>query len=108
MGAKYYTHIWEKFFPSILQALSMALESGQIVKGQMPKADFEAAGNRQRYSFTITYTDGNAPVKDGSAVCRDLQEVLGAHPLFVEFAKDKIIAIRLNNEFILFCSCKIA
>ena len=106
MGANYYTHIWESALPDIMQRLQTSFELKQIEDIQMPKDEFEAAGNRQRYSFTVTYNNGYAPPKAGSAVCRDLQGVLEAHRPFVEFAKDKTITFRLDTHFNFFIDCK--
>ena len=106
MGANYYTHIWENALPAIMQGLQTSFELKQTMGGQIPRDEFEAAGNRQRYSFTITYKNGYAPPKEGSAVCRDLQEVLEAHQPFVEFAKGKTINFRLDTHFNMFIDCK--
>ena len=106
MGANYYTHIWEIALPGIMQGLRTSFEDKQTVGGQMPKEEFEAAGNRQRYSFTVTYQNGYAPPKAGNAVCRDLQEVLAGHRPFFEFAKDKTINFRLDTHFNFFITCK--
>lgn len=106
MGANYYTHIWEGALHAIMQGLQTSFELKQTVGGQMPRDEFKAAGNRQRYSFTVTYNNGYAPSKAGSAVCRDLQEVLEAHRPFVEFAKDKTITFRLDTYFNFFIDCK--
>ena len=106
MGANYYTHIWEDALPAIMQGLQTSFELKQTVDGQMSRDKFEVAGNRQRYSFTVTYNSGYAPSKAGSAVCRDLQEVLEAHRPFVEFAKDKTITFRLDTHFNFFIDCK--
>lgn len=106
MGANYYTHIWKETLPAIMKGLQTSYDAKQPVGGQMAKDEFITAGNRQRYSFTVTYHNGDAPLIDGSTVCRDLQEVLGSHRPFSEFAKDKTITFRLDAHFHFFIDCK--
>lgn len=101
MGANLYTQIWKEAFPSIIKGLALSFEKGKEVVGQMPKEDFETVGNRQRYTFTVTIDDGYAAPKAGSAVCRDLQEVLNSSKPFRDFAAGKTITFRLDGSFIL-------
>lgn len=106
MGAKYYTHIWEETLRAIMIGLQYSFETKQTVGKQLLKEEFIESGDRQVYSFTVTYHNGYAPRKDGSAVCRDLQEVLEAHRPFVEFAKGKTITFRLDSKFRFHIDCK--
>lgn len=59
-----------------------------------------AVGNRQRYTFTIKYDNG-ATKRNGTAVGRDLQEVLKRSREFQKFANGKNITISLKGNFYL-------
>lgn len=105
MKKNYYTHIWELALPVIMQLLQESYCSKKTFSGQMPEEEFKKAGNRKKYSFTVTYSDGFAPPKDGSAVCRDLQGVIESHQPFIDFAKGKTITFRLDKYFRFHITC---
>lgn len=104
MGANLYTDIWKAALPDIMNALQDAFKTRQLTHIEMRKEDFEKVGNRDSYTFTLRYEDG-ATTRNGKAVGRDLQGVLGDYYPFKTFARGKSIAIRLDGKFTLWVEC---
>ena len=90
-----YTLIWKRELGIILLAIK---EGGKAWR--LSPSDFVCAGNRHSYSFRIEYDKGRTP-RDGSAVGRDLQDVLFQSSKFRELAINKEIAIRMSKDFTL-------
>lgn len=95
-----YTDIWETLLPLILKGLNLSLNKGEKMFLEMKKDCFLAAGNRKRYTFTISYVDGTTE-RSGTAVGRDLQKILKESSEFQKFAKGKFISINLTGQFYL-------
>lgn len=96
-GMGKYTEIWNKELSFIRK--SIELESGKSSK-KLESADFEVVGNRKSsgYGFRLDIVDGKVPVKSGSAVARDLKEVLDGDSGFRSLAKGKEIVIRMGKD----------
>ena len=88
-----YVSIWESQMDKILSALKNG--GGMIL---MKKDIFEAVGNRNNYSFRLDIINGIVPMKNGSAVARDLKKILDENNEFKKSAKNKNIVIRLNSK----------
>ena len=98
MGKGKYLTLWEQKLPIILSAIE---EGGS--KKQLSPEEFEQQGNRvaSGYTFRLDISNGIIPIKKGSAVARDLKEVLDNSIRFKNIAKDKHITIKMGNKFIL-------
>ena len=91
-----YIQLWRNILPEIYYAIDNNI--GEI---KLRKSDFTACGNRKKYSFRLDITNGIIPIKEGSAVARDLRTVLEAALLFKAFVKDNNITIKLTSDFVL-------
>ena len=91
-----YIQLWKTILPEIYNAID-----NNITEVKLKEADFTACGNRQSYAFRLDIANGFIPIKEGSAVARDLRLVLESSLLFKAFAKDKNITLRLTSNFIL-------
>lgn len=96
MGNNQYTDLWSKYRPVILN-----LVQGDGGSFQLSKLEFEQRGNRDKYAFRMAITNGAVPIVSGSAVARDLKEVLDGSPAFKSKAAGKSIIIRLTASFLL-------
>ncbi|SHN46087.1 hypothetical protein [Chitinophaga sp. CF418] len=99
MGSQHlYTDIWRKEFQDILALTEFFPSSGK----QLSAADFEAVGNRKRYAFRLEIADGMVVNNiDGSAVARDLAEVLLASEQVRSISTGKRIVIAMSSGFYL-------
>lgn len=95
-GNSLYLDLWEKNLPVILKLIDNG--SGDC---QLSAKEFEKCGNRKSFSFRLEISNGNVPVKAGSAVARDLKTALDSSPSFKSKAVGKQIAIRLDSQFVL-------
>jgi len=97
-----YIPIWQKYKPVILTNMKLALEETQDY--QLAKSEFEAIGERisSGYSFNLEIRNGiiNNNIS-GSAVARDLFEVLKNSKTAIKIMQDNFIKINLTNDFIL-------
>lgn len=91
-----YIQLWKNILPKMYYVIDNNI--GEI---KLQKSDFTTCGNRQSYAFRLDIVNGFIPIKEGSAVARDLRLVLESTRLFKAFAKDKNITIRLTNDFVL-------
>lgn len=91
-----YTEIWQRTLPRIKEAVR---KGGDEI--DLNKSDFEEVGKRKGsgYGFRLDIENADVPIKDGTAVARDLKEVLDDDKKFRELAKDKSILIRMGKEF---------
>lgn len=97
MGKNYYTQMWKNTLPHIITLMKQG--GGDI---QLFKQDFEATeGSREKYGFRLDIDNVNIPTKRGSAVARDLKDVLEASADFRNLAKGKKWVIRMGKDFIL-------
>ena len=98
-----YIKIWEDVLPNILDFLTNNNENEIFL---LDEARFHCVGNRVKsgYSFRLEIVNGNVPRKNGSAVARDLKEVLDASKEFKNLAIDFYLIIRLDKKFNLYIS----
>ena len=96
MGEGKYLNLWK-------QELSIILSTIEKGKGkeQLSSEIFKQSGNRQKYGFRLDIVNGIVPTKSGTAVARDLKEVLDSSALFKKIAQDKKITIRMGKDFCL-------
>lgn len=89
-----YTDFWTEMVPIIIKAIENGGCSCKIEKSVL-----ESLGNRTHsgYSFRLDIFDGVIPRKSGSAVARDLKEVLDENQEFKRLAKNERIVIRMNE-----------
>lgn len=67
---------------------------------QLPESAFDVAGDRQRYTFRIEYKNGRPKRTGGSAVSRDLQDILGERYDFMKASEGKEVVIRMGVDFV--------
>lgn len=89
-----YYPLWESNRVRIIKAIIYG--GGKIA---LSEADFIRCGNRDSYSFRIEYK-GSRPLKrGGSAVSRDLQDILEYDSSFYTVMEGKDVVIRMGNSF---------
>lgn len=91
-----YIQLWKHILPDIYYAIDN--NQSEI---KLKKSDFTTCGNRKDYTFRLDIVNGFIPIKEGSAVARDLRLVLESTLLFKAFAKDRKITLRLTSDFVL-------
>jgi len=97
MKQNLYTKIWRKVSPDILDLIVYTNNQASI---QLSNEMFEAAGSRKDYSFNLELVDGRISNNiEGSAVARDLAEVILNSSDWADFLSNKHIKIALNQEF---------
>lgn len=98
MGKNLYIKIWEDERPNILDFLRGDEKNVDI---SLNSSRFSSVGNRENsgYTFRLDIINGVVPCKSGSAVARDLKQVLDSSIEFKKLAKDFYLIIRLNKEF---------
>lgn len=91
-----YLHLWEKELPFIISAIKKNYD-----KKELRCEDFQASGDRvsSGYGFRLDIINGNVPTKNGTAVARDLKQILENCREFKNIAKDKSILIRMGKSF---------
>ena len=90
-----YTALWTDSCPDIISAVKNG--GGKIPLSQ--ESLEQGGGDRQRYTFRLEFVDGVMPKRSGTAVGRDLQDVLHHSPEFQRVAKGKTVIIRLDSDF---------
>ena len=90
-----YTDLWRTLCQNIVSAVKNG--GGKIQLSQ--EALERGGGDRQRYTFRLEFVDGIMPKRHGSAVGRDLQDVLHHSPEFQGVAKGKTVIVRLDSKF---------
>lgn len=90
-----YTDLWRSLCPNIISAVRNG--GGEIQLSQ--EALERGGGDRQSYTFRLEFVDGIMPKRHGSAVGRDLQDVLHYSPEFQRVAKGKTVIVRLDSKF---------
>lgn len=83
--------------------MSTIKKGGNIEGIKLSAEKFEQSGDRinSGYGFRLDIINGIVPTKSGTAVARDLKEVLDSSTLFKEIAQDKKITIRMGKDFCL-------
>lgn len=101
MGKDLYVSIWKAALPKILEKIA----NGGYNSIQMNPRLFKMASINGRkgsgFGFRLEINNAVVPKKQGSAVARDLKEVLDESLKFKSLAKDKNIIIRLGKDFVL-------
>lgn len=93
-----YEHIWAKEAKSIIPVVRIGSQSGKPLAGQ----PFFDAGNRKNYGFKLVINKGKVVNNiKGSAVARDLADVL--LPLIAgdEQARNKHFEVKMSKDFYL-------
>lgn len=102
MKQNLYTELWRKVSPDLLDLIFYSNNQASI---QLSNETFEAVGNRNDYSFNLQLIDGRIFNNiEGSAVARDLAEVILNSSGWMDFASNKHIKITLNKNFTLHIS----
>lgn len=91
-----YYNLWENNRTRIIK--SVIYGGGTIA---LSKSDFILDGNRDSYTFRIEYVNGKAVRRGGSAVARDLQDILEQYSAFDKVMHGKDVVIRMGNSFVL-------
>lgn len=89
-----YYPLWERNRALIIKAIIYG--GGRIALSQ---EDFIRSGNRHSYSFRIEYSNGQSLKRGGSAVARDLQDILECDSSFYTVMAGKDVVIRMGNSF---------
>jgi hypothetical protein len=95
-----YNSLWQKYKPVIISKLKQAgIEQQEY---QLSKHEFEAIGDRKNSGYAINLEIENGILKnniDGSAVARDLFEVLKSSATAKELMKNNYFKINLTKNF---------
>jgi hypothetical protein len=97
-----YNLLWEKYRPVIISKMRSALNISQ--EYQLSKHEFEAIGDRKISGYTFNLEIENGILKsniDGTAVARDLFEVLKSSETAKELMKNNYFKINLTTYFTL-------
>lgn len=95
-----YTPIWQKYRPAILSLLKSSLTEPQEYK--LSKQEFETIGGRSSagYGFNLEVKEGIVVNNiRGTAVARDLFEVLKNSPSAKEFMLNNYFKINMTKDF---------
>jgi len=101
-----YISLWRKYKPAILAKMKAAVEQSQHY--QLDKHDFQSAGERANsgYAFNLEIFRGKVINNiEGTAVGRDLFEVLQASAAAMSLMATYRYKISLGKDFILHISC---
>lgn len=97
-----YLQTWKKYVPVIRLYLKKSMTEDQQFKLNI--TDFESAGDRGKsgYTFNLQMENGK-PTNNisGSAVARDLYELLKADEAIKAFLQDKSVKISVGKSFML-------
>ena len=96
MAEHLYVDLWEKYLPAINSLMDN--NGGEY---QLSADEFRQRGNREHYSFRLSFYNCMIPFKGDSAVARDLKRALDANPAFLKKAAGKNVVIRLDQDFVL-------
>jgi hypothetical protein len=97
-----YNLLWQKYRPVIISKMKEALNLPQ--EYQLSKHEFEAIGDRTNSGYSFNLQIENGVLKnniDGTAVARDLFEVLKNSATAKELMKDNNFKINLTKDFTL-------
>jgi len=100
--ANIYMNLWQKYRPVILSKMKQAHIENQ--EYQLMKHEFESIGDRTSsgYSFNLEIKDGKVSNNiGGTAVARDLFEVLKNSDTAKNMMESNHIKITLSKEFVL-------
>ncbi|MGZ3750181.1 MAG: hypothetical protein ACXVB0_16800 [Mucilaginibacter sp.] len=102
MEERKYLQTWKKYIPVIRLYLKKSLVEDQQFKLNI--TDFESAGDRGKSGYTFNLQIENGKVSNnisGSAVARDLFELLKADELIKAFLQEKSVKISVGKSFVL-------
>lgn len=94
--------LWKKYRPAILNKMKMCFEEPQ--EYQLSRHEFEAIGDRLNSGYSFNLEIGNGTVInniEGTAVARDLFEVLKQSNIARELMQNNYFKINLAKNFIL-------
>jgi hypothetical protein len=100
--AQIYIPLWQKYRPVLVSKMRESIVSNQTYA--LSKHEFEAIGDRTQsgYSFNLEIKNGIVQNNiDGTAVARDLFEVLKNSKSASELMKDNHFKINLSKDFLL-------
>ena len=95
-----YFQLWQKYRPVIISKMKLAISEVQIY--QLSKHEFEAIGDRESsgYAFNLEIMNGILVNSiDGTAVARDLFEVLKSSKTAKDLMQQHFFKINLTNDF---------
>lgn len=102
MEERKYLQTWKKYIPVIRLYLKKSVNEDQQFKLNI--TDFESAGDRGKAGYTFNLQMENGKVINnisGSAVARDLFELLKADEVIKAFLQDKSVKISVGKSFML-------
>jgi hypothetical protein len=102
MEERKYLQTWKKYIPVIRLYLKKSLNEDQQFKLNI--TDFESAGDRGKAGYTFNLQMENGKVSNnisGSAVARDLFELLKADEVIKAFLQEKSVKISVGKSFML-------
>ena len=102
MEERKYLQTWKKYIPVIRLYLKKSLTDDQQFKLNI--TDFESAGDRGKSGYTFNLQIENGKVSNnisGSAVARDLFELLKADEIIKAFLQDRSVKISVGKSFML-------
>jgi hypothetical protein len=102
MEERKYLTTWKKYLPVIRLHLKRSLNEDQSFKLNI--TDFESAGDRGKSGYTFNITMENGRVMNnisGSAVARDLYELLKNDEIIKGILQDKNVKISVGKSFLL-------
>lgn len=99
MKQELYVKIWEDNLPWILNAIKKGGDEKKL-----DEESFYRVGKRNKsgYNFRLDINDAHIPTKGGTAVARDLKEVLDRSDTFKQIASGKKLVIRMGKHFDLY------
>lgn len=89
-----YYPLWESNLARIIKAIIYG--GGKVA---LSKSDLTPRGDRKSYSFRIEYKNGQPTKRGGSAVARDLQDILEKDSSFYTVMAGKEVVIRMGVSF---------
>ncbi len=91
-----YVELWETITPKILENLKGAKDTSI----DMNRVDFDKVGERDNYTFNLEIEDGEVKNNiSGTAVARDLRNVLFSNDEIAKLLSEKSIKINLDTSF---------
>src|SRR5476651_844819 len=102
MEERKYLTTWKKYLPVIRLHLKRSLNEEQSFKLNI--TDFESAGDRGKSGYTFNIQMENGKVTNnisGSAIARDLWELLKTDEIIKGILQDKAVKISVGKSFML-------
>lgn len=107
MDSNLYVNLWAKHSPIIISQMK-SLCDNETSTYKLSEYEFTSVGNRVKsgYSFAIKLVNGRVISNlSGSAVARDLKQVLLASKTVHSLIKKKNYIVRMNKQFVLIIKC---